>query len=110
MIDLGQTTERRFAEVFAASAIITRKAAAGLLGVDERTLDSMTDEGIVRAVRRGNLRAYAERDLRAYLAEGPPACRSTERPSRPISNSISSGKVVAFTGRPARLRSARRKS
>ena len=109
MSDLGPTTEGRFAETFAAGAVITRKAAAELLGLDERTLDSLSDEGIVRAVRRGKLRAYTERDLRAYLLEGPSPCRSIDPGTRPTSTMISSGKVVAFTGRPARLRNARRK-
>ena len=110
MTDLGPMTEKRFEAAFAETAVITRRAAAKLIGVDEKTLDGLSDDGVVRAVRRGAHRAYTERDLRAYLAEGPDVeCRSTS-PKRAASGStISSSKVVAFTDRPARLRGVQRR-
>lgn len=96
MSDLGPTTERRFADAFAACAVITRKAAAKLIGLDEKTLDTLSDEKVVRAVRKGSRRAYTERDLRAYLMEGPDVeCA----PLQPRAKSASSGKVVNFSER-----------
>lgn len=71
MSDLGPTTESRFAETFATRAVITRKAAAALIGLDEKTLDALSDAKVIRAVRIGARRGYVERDLRSYLIEGP---------------------------------------
>lgn len=68
---LGPATEARFAEAFAHSSILSKKAAAALIGLDEKTLDAASDAKIIRAVRKGAHRAYTERDLRAYLLEGP---------------------------------------
>jgi hypothetical protein len=68
---LGPVTEARFAVAFADRAIIDKATAAGLLGMDVKTLDAMTTEGLVRAVTRGAHRAYTERDLRLYLLAGP---------------------------------------
>jgi len=68
---LGAVTEARFAQAFAHSSILTKKAAAALIGLDEKTLDAASDAKIIRAVRKGAHRAYTERDLRAYLLEGP---------------------------------------
>ena len=81
--DLGPTTERRFAEAFAERALITKAAAAALIGLDEKTLDALSDAQVVRAVRKGAHRAYTERDLRAYLLEGPDVepARPRNRPS-----------------------------
>jgi hypothetical protein len=110
---LGPLTEARFESAFSCGATITAKAAADLLGVDVRTLGDMTDEGVVRAVPRGKLRAYTERDLRAYLAEGTAECRpSTTRPK--VSAPRPGGKVLPFTQRsgradPQRKRPAARK-
>lgn len=69
--DLGPATEARFARAFADSAVITRQAAAALLGVDAGTLDSLTTAHVIRAVPRGRRRAYTERDLRDYLLRAP---------------------------------------
>ncbi|MCA0359409.1 MAG: helix-turn-helix domain-containing protein [Proteobacteria bacterium] len=70
---LGPITEERFRQAFAASALVSAKDAARLVGVDVETLSRMADEGIVRAVRKGRLRSYTEHDLRAYLLAGPDA-------------------------------------
>ena len=97
-VDLGPNTERRFADAFARAAVISKKAAAKLLGLDEKTLDALSEAKIVRAVRKGSHRAYTERDLRAYLIEGPdlecpPKVKSAKaRPSGP-------SKVVNFSER-----------
>ncbi len=98
MSDLGPVTERRFAEAFAGAALITRKAAAELIGLDEKTLDALSDARIVRAVRKGAHRAYTERDLRAYLTEGPDVeCRPKDKPPR--ATPTGSPKVVNFSER-----------
>lgn len=78
---LGAVTEARFAEVFSSTALATASSAAKLIGVDPKTLGDMTEREIIRSVPRGKLPAYTERDLRAYLLEGPATpCRSTSRP------------------------------
>ena len=64
MSDLGPVTERRFAEAFAAGAVITAKAAAELIGLDVKTLDALSEGQVIRSVPRGKRRAYTERDLR----------------------------------------------
>lgn len=108
--DLGPTTERRFAEAFADAALITAKKAAELVGLDVGTLSALSDRQIIRAVRRGSRRAYTERDLRAYLIEGPDAeWVSPSQRKAGSGTTISSSRVVAFTDRPARLRVAQPK-
>jgi hypothetical protein len=100
---LGAVTEARFAAVFASTALATALAAAKLIGVDEKTLSAMTDLGVVRSVPRGKLRAYTERDLRAYLIEGPAEpCRSTSQRRVASFSSTSSSRVVAITDLPDR--------
>lgn len=93
---LGPATEARFADAFAHSSILSKKVEAQLIGLDEKTLDSLSDAGIIRAVRKGAHRAYTERDLRAYLLEGPDVeCSSPKPKAKPAS----SGKVVNFSER-----------
>lgn len=96
---LGAATEARFAASFATAAVITKKAAAALIGLDEKTLDALTDAGAVRSVLKGKLRAYTERDLRAYLLEGAAAeCRPGKTPK--VAAGARSAKVVPFTSLP----------
>jgi hypothetical protein len=110
MSDLGPITERRFAEAFATAAVITAKAAAELIGLDEKTLASLSDRQVIRWVQRGKLRAYTERDLRAYLIEGPDApCQSTSRPRAASGSSISYIGVGGFTDLRASRPDAQRK-
>lgn len=113
-IDLGPTTERRFAEAFADSATIPAVRAARLIGVDEKTLAALSERQVIRSVPRGSRRGYTERDLRAYLTEEHATpCPSTSRKTAASGSSISSLKVVGFTDRRDRLRDAppkRRKS
>ena len=75
--DLGPITEARFAAAFARGALITKQAAAELLGLDPGTVDLLTLHGVIVAVPRGRRRGYAEHELRRYLTEMRPrrACR-----------------------------------
>lgn len=102
MSALGPVTERRFADAFARCAVITAKAAAELIGVDEKTLGALTDRGVLRAVPRGRLRAYTEHDLRAYLTEEHHIAPAPPAQTRPSARQ--SSRVVAFSqlnaGRP----------
>lgn len=104
--DLGPTTERRFAEAFGRAALLTAKAAAALIGVDEKTLGDLTERGVVRAVPRGRLRAYTEHDLRDYLTADH--ALPVRRDDRPRSAPQRGGKVVPFTERAGRPDAARR--
>lgn len=98
---LGHATEARLAAAFAHGLVITAKAAADLIDVDEKTLKSMTEAGLIRAVRRGSLPAYTELDIRAYLLECPQPCRDAkDRPAPPAR----SGKVIPFSERRTRSR------
>jgi hypothetical protein len=94
--NLGPVTEARFAEVFGKGAQATAKDAAWLLGIDTDTLNDMTDDGSIRAVRRGSLRSWVEVDLRRFLLEGPDVAK---REIQPVQNVASRGvgKVVLFT-------------
>lgn len=95
---LGPITERRFEEVFKDTALATAKAICGLLGLDEDTLKDMTDDGVIKAVRKGRCRSYTEHDVRAYLLEGPDAPRREAR-SKPAH--VSPSKIVPFSRRKA---------
>jgi hypothetical protein len=100
MDDLGPATEARFAKAFADSAIITAKSAAQLIGVDLKTLNRMTANRVLRYVLRGNVPAFTERDLRAYLAEGVPVAPPAPAPKRPTRRSVKpANKVVKFSDR-----------
>lgn len=110
MTDLGPTTEARFATAFARTAIVTAKAAAELIGLDVKTLDALAEKQVIRSVPKGKLRAYTERDLRAYLIEGPDAaCPSTSRPKASSGSSTLSSVVVGFTALQAKRHDAQRK-
>lgn len=98
---LGPVTERRFEEVFKDTAMATLKAAASLLGVDPDTLSEMSDEGLVKARRKGRVRSYTEHDLRAYLLDGPDA---PSRERKPAHHQPARTKVVPFTQRAAARR------
>lgn len=96
MNDLGPTTERRFAAVFRNRAVITKKLAARLIGLDEKTLGDLSDAKVIRAVRKGAHRAYTEHDLRTYLIEGPDVeCV----PAKPKAKPAPQSKVVNFSER-----------
>ncbi|MEJ2816400.1 hypothetical protein [Caulobacter sp. CCG-8] len=94
---LGPITEERFREVFSEGALACAKVAAKLVGLDADTLNEMTDQGIIRAVRRGRLRSWTEADLRAYLLEGPDAPERQRKP-KPTSPP-GHGRVVPFSKR-----------
>ena len=69
--DLGRITEARFAEAFSTRALVDKRTAAALIGLDVKTLDALSDAQVIRAVRKGVRRAYTERDLRRFILEGP---------------------------------------
>jgi hypothetical protein len=96
MSTLGPITEARFAEVFGKGAQATAKDAAWLLGIDTDTLNDMTDDGSIRAVRRGSLRSWVEVDLRRFLLEGPDAAKPERQPVHVVATR-GGGKVVPFT-------------
>lgn len=99
---IGPATERRLQMAFADSCLLTGKAAARLLGLDEKSLRALTDDGVIRAVRRGGgrTRAYTEGDIRAYLTQG--AAPSREAKPRATGNGLT--KVVPFTQRKTTAR------
>ena len=95
LADLGAATEALLARYFADRIILSAGLTAELLDLDEKTLRAMTDDGIIRAVRRGRLRGYTERDIRAYLAEGPDVeCRKEKQKATPAPGR---GKVVSLS-------------
>ncbi|RRN64677.1 helix-turn-helix domain-containing protein [Caulobacter sp. 602-1] len=96
---LGPVTEQRFFEAFSDTALVPAKIAARLVGLDTDTLSEMTDEGLIRAVRKGRLRSYTEHDLRAYLLEGPDAPPRERKPKQVVA--ASRGRVVPFSKRAA---------
>ena len=100
-MNVGIHTEAALGAAFRDRLLLTASETAKLLGVDVKTLSRMTDERVIRAVRRGKLRAYTEADIRAYLTEGPdvPCRRPKEKPAV-----VRSAKVVNFTDRRTRRR------
>lgn len=104
---IGPATERRIQMAFADTCLLTASATAKLIGIDEKSLRALADEGVIRSVRRGagRSRAFTEGDIRAYLTESTAPCRSTEQPRAPTGNTTSRSKVVDFTARRALKRS-----
>lgn len=96
---IGPATEARLQLAFADACLITAKSAARLLGLDEGTLRTMADKGIIRSVRRGtgSVRAYTEGDIRTYLTQGDAPARE-EKP-KPRATVRVSRNVVPFTQR-----------
>lgn len=95
---IGPATERRIQMAFADTCLLTCQATARLLGMDEKSLRALTEDGVIRAVRRGagRNRAYTEGDIRAYLTES--AAPSREKPAPKVSRSGTT-KVVSFMDR-----------
>ncbi|MDY6922790.1 MAG: hypothetical protein SWI22_02375 [Pseudomonadota bacterium] len=108
---IGPVTEARIADAFARSCTITAKAAADLIGCDVKTLATMTDDGVIRAVRKGarSSFAYTEGDIRAYLTESAAPCRSISQPRAASTPTISNTRVVDFTALRASKANGRRK-
>jgi hypothetical protein len=94
MDDLGPATEARFAQAFADRAIVTARTAAQLIGVDIKTLHGLTAKRALRYVLRGNLPAFTERDLRAYLTDPQPVAEPD--PKRPTRRTLRRTKLVNF--------------
>lgn len=96
---IGPATARRIEMAFAAAdaCVLTCKATARLIGVDEKSLRALTDAGAIRAVRRGGgaTRAYTEQDIVDYLTQGAAPARAAK--ARATGNG--QAKVVPFTQR-----------
>ena len=107
--DIGRATEALLMAAFSETCLLTAKATARLLGMDVKTLDNLADDQTIRAVRRGNLRAYTEGDIRTYLTESVGPCPSINQPRAPTSNTTSKSKVVDFMALRASQRAARPK-
>ncbi|GLK49517.1 hypothetical protein GCM10017620_24900 [Brevundimonas intermedia] len=99
---IGPATERRIQMAFADTCLLTAGATAKLLGIDEKSLRALADEGVIRAVRKGGgrSRAFTEGDVRAYLTQGAAPTRSMK--VRPTGNS--QVKVVPFSQRASLAR------
>jgi hypothetical protein len=97
---IGTATERRIQMAFAETCLLTAQATAKLLGLDEKSLRALTDEGVIRSVRRGagRTRAFTEGDIRAYLTESTAPCRSIERPRARTGSTTSNSKVADRKG------------
>lgn len=94
---IGPATEARLRIAFADTLLLTAKATARLLGMDEGTLRAMAEAGYITCVRRGagSIRAYREGDIRMYLTQGDaPARKEKPRATVHVSN-----KVVPFSQR-----------
>lgn len=101
---LGPVTEARFAAAFERKAIVGISVASDLLGMDEKTIETLTKEHVIRSVPKGTKhRGYTERDLRAYLLESPAfPCAVPEPSSRAKSQPRAAGanvRVVNFSER-----------
>ena len=94
---LGEATAARIRMAFADTSLLTAKAAARLLGVDEGTLRLMAEKGVIRSVRRGAgaIRAYTEGDIVAYLTESAVPVRE----EKPRATVHVSRRVVPFSQR-----------
>lgn len=99
---IGPATERRIQMAFADACIITAQATARLLGIDEKSLRALADDGVIRAVRRGSgrNRAFTEGDIRAYLTESA----APKRNAKKSVTSIAQVKVVPFSQRKTTAR------
>lgn len=111
---LGPATEALIARAFAETALLPASSTAQLLGVDEKTLRTMREVGLIRAVLIGEkTHRYAEADVRAYIAGQTAAkektpCPSTNRRSRATGTTISNIRAVDFMAPRAKSGRARR--
>ena len=70
---LGAATEALIMRSYADTALLSSRALASVLGVDEKTLRTMREAGTIRAVIVGSgTYRYAEIDVREYLAARQP--------------------------------------
>jgi hypothetical protein len=73
MTDLGHiapATEALFAAAFAESALITARAAARLLGIDEKTLAALVAADAIETVLIGRQKRFSEAGIRAFISSG----------------------------------------
>ncbi len=96
---IGPATEARIFAAFAATALLTAGETADLIGLDVKSLRLLTDDGVIRAVRRGGggHRAYTEGDIRAFLTESAAPVREP----RPVVTHRAD-RVVPFSQRKVR--------
>lgn len=99
---IGPATERRIMMAFAETSLLTCGGTSKLLGIDEKSLRALTDDGVIRAVRRGGgrTRAYTEGDIRAYLTQGGAPARE----EKPRATGKAQLKVVPFSQRKSTAR------
>jgi excisionase family DNA binding protein len=64
---LDPITEARIRAAFSDRALLTRKAAAALLGIDEKTLTSLVLSGSLPAVNVGKQHRFSEAALRRFI-------------------------------------------
>ncbi len=97
-------TDARISSAFSTTLLLTAKATAALLGIDEKTLREMATRGVIGSVIVGaSTTRYREADVRAFLDRTQEAPAAPAKSRRKASSGNSSS-VVAFTDRPARLR------
>ena len=96
---LGAATEARLLAAFADKAVLSSGETCAFLGIDTKSLRALTNDGVIRAVRRGGggHRAYTEGDIRAFLTESAAPVRDP----RPRSSHTAHA-VVPFTQRKVR--------
>lgn len=93
---IGPATEARLQMAFADTLLLTAKATAKLLGLDQGTLRNMADQGVITSVRRGagSTRAYTEGDIRLYLTQG---AAPVPKETKPVIAQPGARKVVSFS-------------
>jgi hypothetical protein len=96
---IGPATEARLIALYSKASLLTAEATAAFLGIDVKSLRALTNDGVIRAVRRGGggHRAYTEGDIRAFLTESAAPFREAK-----LKVTHQTGKVVPFTQRKAR--------
>ena len=67
---LGSTTEARIAEAYSQACVLTAVEAAGLIGIDEKSLRALAGSGHLLSVPRGGgrSRGFPELAIRTFLA------------------------------------------
>lgn len=81
-LTLGPVTEERLRAAFADKAVVGRGVVCDLLGLDPKTVDTLTDARVLGSIPKGaKQRGYTERNLREYLTRPPdPESRPQPKP------------------------------
>lgn len=88
----------KLAALFKDCTIATAKDTAAALDMDPKVLRDITRDGLIRAVRKGNLPGYTLAACMAYLDESTPWA-STDRRKAPTGTTTSPSKAKGFTAR-----------